>query len=44
MAQRNPRKLYERKCHKCDKEIKTTYSPDRKELVYCEECYNKEIY
>ncbi len=44
MAQRNPRKLYTRKCHKCDKEIKTTYSPDRKELVYCEECYNKEIY
>ncbi|MDD3302355.1 MAG: hypothetical protein PHN31_02285 [Candidatus Gracilibacteria bacterium] len=44
MALRNPRKLYDRKCDKCKKEIGTTYSPDRKEIVYCEECYNKEIY
>ncbi|MDD5770546.1 MAG: hypothetical protein PHE25_06250, partial [Candidatus Gracilibacteria bacterium] len=44
MSLRNPRKLFDRKCDKCGKEIKTTYSPDRKEIVYCEECYNKEIY
>ncbi|MDD5769471.1 MAG: hypothetical protein PHE25_00740 [Candidatus Gracilibacteria bacterium] len=40
MNLRNPRKLFDRKCDKCGKDIKTTYSPDRKEIVYCEECYN----
>nr|MDD3720588.1 hypothetical protein [Candidatus Gracilibacteria bacterium] len=44
MSLRNPRKLFDRKCYKCGKNIKTTYSPDRNEIVYCEECYNKEIY
>jgi len=44
MALRNPRKLFDRKCDKCSVDMKTTYSPDREELVYCEECYNKEIY
>jgi hypothetical protein len=39
LALRNPRKLFDRICDKCWKEIKTTYSPDRKEIVYCEECY-----
>ncbi len=36
---RNPRTLYERKCDKCSTEIKTTFSPDREEKVYCEKCY-----
>jgi hypothetical protein len=44
MALRNPRKLYDRTCMKCGKPIKTTYAPDRPEIVYCEECYLKEIY
>ncbi|MDD5769846.1 MAG: hypothetical protein PHE25_02670, partial [Candidatus Gracilibacteria bacterium] len=44
MKLRNPRKLFARICDKCGKDIKTTYSPDRKEIVYCEECYNKEVY
>ncbi|MDD3302345.1 MAG: hypothetical protein PHN31_02235 [Candidatus Gracilibacteria bacterium] len=44
MSLRNPRKLYDRKCDKCKKDIKTTYPPDRLEIVYCEDCYNKEIY
>lgn len=43
MALRNPRKLFERKCDKCQKDMITTYSPEREEQVYCEECYNKEI-
>jgi len=43
MKLRNPRKLYDRKCDKCSIDIKTTYSPERPEIVYCEECYNKEI-
>ena len=40
----NPTKLWERVCNKCDKGISTTYAPDRKESVYCQECYQKEIY
>jgi len=43
MALRNPRKLFERKCDKCGKDMITTYAPDRPEKVYCEECYNREI-
>lgn len=41
---RNPRKLWSRKCAKCGKGIETTYSPDRPEIVYCEECYLKQVY
>ena len=44
IAIRNPRKLFNRKCDKCMREIRTTYSPDRKETIYCEECYLKEVY
>ncbi|NUJ98007.1 hypothetical protein HGA92_04450 [Candidatus Gracilibacteria bacterium] len=44
MSLRNPRHLYSRNCDKCGKEIQTTYAPERPEIVYCEECYNKEIY
>ncbi len=44
MTLRNPRKLFNRKCDKCRINIKTTYDPLRPEIVYCEECYNKEIY
>ncbi|MFA4815360.1 MAG: hypothetical protein WC924_03760 [Candidatus Gracilibacteria bacterium] len=40
----NPRKLWDRHCMKCGKEIKTTYAPNRLEIVYCEECYLKELY
>jgi formylmethanofuran dehydrogenase subunit E len=41
---RNPRKLRDRKCAKCGVDIKTSYAPERPEIVYCEACYNKEIY
>ena len=44
MALRNPRKLWQRTCDKCQKEIQTSYAPDRPEIVYCEECYLKEVY
>ncbi|MBU1255355.1 hypothetical protein KKH35_00610, partial [Patescibacteria group bacterium] len=27
----------------CPNEFETSYSPDRKEIVYCEACYNKEV-
>ena len=44
MKLRNPRKLFDRKCDKCWVDMKSTYSSDREEIVYCEDCYNKEIY
>ena len=41
---KNPRKLCTRDCSKCGKEMETTYGSERKEKVYCEECYLKEVY
>ena len=51
---RLPRKLWHRSCtcvsseHDhggiCSNEFETPYSPDRPEKVYCESCYNKEVY
>ncbi len=40
---RNPKKLWDRNCHNCNEKIKTSYSPDRPEIVYCEKCYQKEV-
>ena len=44
MALRNPRKLWSRHCAKCQKDIQTTYAPERPEIVYCESCYLKTVY
>lgn len=44
MLLRNPRKLWKRNCGKCGREMETTYAPDRPEVVFCEECYLKEVY
>ena len=43
IARINPPKLWDRTCVRCGKEIKTSYSPDRSEIVYCEQCYNAEV-
>jgi len=54
ISQRNPLKLWHRKCM-CDKkhphheghcniEFETSYSPDRPEIIYCEKCYQQEVY
>jgi len=42
MALINPPHLWDRTCAKCNKDIKTSYAPDRKEIVYCEQCYQAE--
>ncbi|MFA6586210.1 MAG: hypothetical protein WCS86_03575 [Candidatus Paceibacterota bacterium] len=41
-----PWKLWHRKCMKkgCQNEFETSYAPERSEIIYCENCYNKEIY
>jgi len=43
-ALRPPRRLWRRPCSKCKKEIESTFAPERKERVLCEECYLKEVY
>ena len=52
---RLPRKLWTRGCvcdiktheihagDKCKNEFETSYAPDRPEIIYCEECYLKEV-
>ncbi len=54
LAQRNPMKLWHRQCMcesknhnhqaRCPIEFETSYSPDRKEIIYCEKCYQREVY
>jgi len=44
MAKRNPRQIFSRKCAKCQKAIKTTYSENKPEIVYCGDCYQKEVF
>ncbi|EKD79325.1 MAG: hypothetical protein ACD_41C00101G0002 [uncultured bacterium] len=51
---RNPWKLFKRQCMctqtdhshhgRCEVEFETNYSPDNPAIVYCEGCYQKEIY
>ena len=51
---KNPWKLWHRSCmcnkenheHKgrCQNEFETSYAPDRSEIIYCEDCYKKEVY
>lgn len=42
--QRNPRRLWNRQCQNCGVGFQTSYSPDRPEIVYCEDCYLKAVY
>jgi hypothetical protein len=41
-----PPKLWHRKCMKegCNNEFETSYAPERPEIVYCERCYQSEVY
>ncbi|OGI66167.1 hypothetical protein A3A95_00425 [Candidatus Nomurabacteria bacterium RIFCSPLOWO2_01_FULL_39_18] len=51
---KNPFRFYERECmcelsnhehqQKCSNKFETIYAPDRPELIYCKECYQKEVY
>jgi len=35
--------FYDRTCDKCGSDIRTSYSTDRPEIVYCEKCYQQEV-
>ena len=39
-----PTKLHNRKCAKCHADVYTPYSPDRPEIIYCEKCYQQEVF
>ncbi len=43
IKRRGPYKFWDRKCDNCGKDIKTNYAPDRKEIIYCEKCYQQEV-
>jgi hypothetical protein len=55
LKQRNPLRLWHRKCmcdkenhlhgkEKCGVEFETSYAPNRPEIIYCEKCYQQEVY
>lgn len=46
LAQRNPLKLWHRVCMKpgCTNTFETSYAPERPEIIYCERCYQQEVY
>ena len=55
LRKRNPFKLWHRACMckkeththgtgKCTVEFETSYAPERPEIIYCEKCYQKEVY
>ena len=44
MALRNPLKLWERECAKCNSTVKTSFAPERSEIIYCEKCYLDSVY
>ncbi len=46
MNARNPRELWDSQCAKCSSEIRTSYPPEKQKIykIYCEPCYNKEVY
>ncbi len=41
---RNPRQQWARSCGLCGKTMMSSYSPERPEIVYCEECFIKTVY
>jgi len=54
LALREPVRIWQRTCmcdrpghshasHQCPNTFETSYSPERSEIIYCEECYQKEV-
>lgn len=44
LSQRNSRKLWDRNCTHCNTPLRSSYSPERPEPVYCETCYLGAVY
>lgn len=43
MERLNPRTLWSRNCGNCGVNIRTTYSPERPEKIFCEPCYQNSL-
>lgn len=41
---RSARQLWTRDCDSCKSEMRTPYTPDRREKIYCEKCFVNEVY
>src|SRR3989338_5371647 len=44
LAKRPPLKIIKRNCSQCDTEVETVYTEDYAPIIYCESCYQKEVY
>jgi hypothetical protein len=44
LERRPPPVLYNRSCSKCNTEVETVYDESRAPIVYCEKCYQQEVY
>lgn len=44
MTQRVAPRLHAKQCQLCQKNVLSSFAPDRPEIVYCEHCYKKEVY
>jgi hypothetical protein len=55
LTRRNPFRLWHRRCMcdreshahrgvKCEAEFDTSYAPERREIIYCDSCYKREVY
>lgn len=44
LKMRAPRKLHRRSCACCAVPVMSTYAPERKEVLYCESCYQRAVY
>jgi hypothetical protein len=44
LKQRPELRIIERNCYKCNTEVKTIYSASYAPMVYCEKCYQQEVY
>lgn len=43
IALRNPQRFWQRSCDMCGKNVETTYAPNKAKIVYCRECYLKDM-
>ncbi len=41
---KQPYRLFDRNCDKCQSPIQTSYAPEREERIYCEACYLGEVF
>ena len=44
MDKRPPLKIIERNCSQCNTEVETVYTEEYAPIIYCESCYQKEVY